>query len=102
MMSDALTKESRKSLKIAYDLYCERRKAGQSKSAARFFDDPKWGGGPQIDGMDDSKEELRNAGFIKPDILGGFQLTDKAIIFMENFTKDTIVKWLEFGAQFIP
>lgn len=101
-MSVELTKDSRKALKNAYDLYCERRKEGQSKSAAVYFADPEWGGGPKIDGMKDAKPELSNAGFIKCDILGGFELLDKAIIFMENFRKDSILKWLEFGSNFMP
>lgn len=101
-MSAELTRESRKALKNAYDLYCERRKGGQPKSAAIYFADPKWNGGPTIEGMEDAKSELSNAGFIKCDIVGGFTLLDKAIIFMENFTKDSILKWLEFGSKFIP
>lgn len=52
--------------------------------------------------MDDACTELRNAGYIKTDILGGITLTDSALIFMENFKKDTLMKWLEFSAQFIP
>lgn len=101
-MSAELTKESREALKNAYDLYCERRESGIAKSAAVYFDDPEWGGGPRIDGMPDSKSELSNAKFIKTDIVGGFTLTDKAIIFMENFTKDSVLKWLSFGTNFIP
>lgn len=101
-MSVELTRESRKALKNAYDLYCERRKAGQSKAAAVYFADPVWDSGPKIEGMEDAKSELKNAGFIKCDIVGGFTLLDKAIIFMENFTKDSILKWLEFGSNFIP
>lgn len=101
-MATELTKDSRKALKNAYDMYCERRNEGQSKEAARQFDAPGWGGGPIIEGMDDACTELRNAGYIKTDILGGITLTDSALIFMENFKKDTLMKWLEFGAQFIP
>lgn len=101
-MSVELTKESRKVLKNVYDLYCERRKAGQSKSASIYFANPQWDGGPKINGMEDAKSELSKAGFIKCDIVGGFTLMDKAIIFMENFTKDSIFKWLEFGSNFIP
>ena len=56
----------------------------------------------RFDGFDDAKAELKNAGFIKLFIYGDFDLTDKTIIFMENFTKDSILKWLEFGSQFIP
>lgn len=101
-MASELTKESRKALKNVYELYCERRKDGKPKNSARYFDAPGWGGGPVIDGMEDASSELNDSGFIKMDVTGGFELTDKAIIFMENFTKDTFLKWLEFGTQFIP
>lgn len=96
-----LTRESRRVLKSVYDIYCDRRKNGASKSSAVRFDDPTFGG-PQIDGFDDARQELSNAGFIKCFITGDFDLTDDAIIFMENFTKDSILKWLEFGSNFIP
>ena len=96
-----LTKESRRVLRDIYKAYLDRRNSGIPKSAAVYFDDP-WAGGPKFKGLDDTSAELKTAGYIKPDITGGFELTDKAIIFMENFTKDTLLKWLEVGAQFIP
>ena len=101
-MAVELTKDTRKTLKTVYELYCERRNEGQTKSAAIYFTDSLWGDGPTINGMEDAAPELSNAGFIKMDITGGFTLTDKAIIFMENFSKDTVLKWLELGSQFIP
>ena len=100
-MDVKLTKESRRVLKSIYDIYCDRRKGGSPKSAAVRFDDPMFGG-PKIEGFDDAKPELTNAGFIKCSITGDFDLTDDAIIFMENFTKDTILKWIDFGTNFIP
>ena len=94
-----LTKDSRKVLKAIYDKYLERRKDGQSKGAAMNFSSME---SEQFQGLTDASPELKRAGFIKENIIGDFSLTDKAIIFMENFTKDTIVKWLEFGSNFIP
>lgn len=96
-----LTKESRKVLKAIYDIYRDRRKSGMSKSASTYFDSQA-DGGPEICGIDDAKQELSRVGFICYDVLGGFELKDEAIIFMENFSKDSILKWLEFGANFIP
>lgn len=96
-MEIELTKESRRVLKSIYDIYCDRRKKGKSKSAAARFE-----ASVQIDGLSDAKRELSKAELITVDIVDGFDLNDKAIIFMENFTKDTILKWLEFGANFIP
>jgi len=92
-----LTKESRHVLKAIYDIYCDRRKAGESKSAAVRFS-----ASIDIRGLSDVKDELAKSGFIQLFVTDDFELQDKAIIFMENFTKDTILKWLEFGTNFIP
>jgi len=92
-----LTKESRKALKSIYKIYCGRRKEGQSKSVAVRFED-----NVDIEGLSEAKSELKRAGLITCFITGNFDLTDKAIIYMENFTKDTIHKWIEFGPNFIP
>lgn len=101
MLDVRLTKESRHVLKSIYEIYCERRKGGQSKAAAVQFSSQE-SGGPEIAGFDDAGSELAKAKLIRMDIIGNYTLTDDAIFFMENFTKDTILKWLEFGANFIP
>ncbi len=98
-MEMKLTKESRKVLKSIYDIYCKRRKMGQSKSASVYFDADTADG---IEGFSDAILELSNAKFLKLFITGDFEITDQAILFMENFTKETISKWLEFGSNFIP
>lgn len=100
-MDVRLTRDSRRVLKSIYDIYRDRRKSGSSKSAAVYFEDPMFGG-PKIDGYDDAKQELSKANFLKCFVTGGFELTDDAIIFMENFTKDSVLKWLEFGTNLIP
>lgn len=100
-MDVKLTKESRRVLKAIYDVYLDRRKSGSSRSVAVRFDDPMFGY-PKFDGFEDAKQELSNAGLIKCYITGDFDLKDDAIIFMENFTKDSILKWLEFGTNLIP
>ena len=100
-MDVKLTKESRRVLKAIYDVYLDRRKSGSSRSVAVRFDDPMFGG-LKFDGFEDAKQELSNAGFIKCYITGDFDLTNDAIIFMENFTKDSVLKWLEFGTNLIP
>ena len=98
-MNVELTKDSRKVLKTIYDTYVERRKKGESKKAAIYFSESSK---LCIEGIEDAQRELSNAGLIKCDIVDGFELQDVAIIFMENFTKDTILKWLDFGSKFIP
>lgn len=96
-----LTKGSRQTLKRIYDIYRKRRKGGQSKDDAVCFVPPEFGG-QKIDGLEDSCGELEKANFLRVDIVGGFELTDEAIIFMENFKKDAILKWVEAGANLIP
>ena len=98
-MDIMLTKESRKVLKTIYDLYSDRRRSGQPKLAAVHFDGAD---AADVPGFADAAPELKKAGLIKRFITGDFELTDQAIIFMENFTKDTVMKWLEFGTKFIP
>ena len=98
-MDIMLTKESRKVLKAIYDLYSDRRRPGQSKLAAAHFDESD---AADVPGFADAAPELKKANLIKRFITGGFEITDQAIIFMENFTKDTVLKWLEFGTKFIP
>ena len=48
------------------------------------------------------KSELKNAGLISCDIVGGITIKDAAIVYMESKTINTIKEWLSFGAQFIP
>lgn len=94
-----LTKEARKTLKSIYDEYVKRRKAEQGKAKAARFADGETSG---FAGFSDVADELENAGFIQRNILGDFDLTDKAIRFMESLTPETVMKWLELGAKFVP
>lgn len=94
-MDIELTKSAKKSLAIIYKDYCQKIKNGYSKHQAIYFKEPPHG-------ISDNIRELKNAGFIVVDVLGGIELTDRAIIFMENKTNDAIKEWLSFGAQFIP
>ena len=101
-MEIELTKEAKGAIAAIYSTYEARRKAGKSKSSAVYFS------GDADDGMDvchkvmDSAQELKAAGLIKMDVLGGITLTDRGIIFMENKTANTLKEWLSFLAQFIP
>lgn len=101
-MDVSLTKDAKHSLAIIYRAYEKRRKAGTDKHSAAYFD------GLSDDSVEVNaailadKSELRSAGMISCDIVGGVGLKDAAIIYMENRTSDTIKEWLSFGAQFIP
>lgn len=94
-MNTELTKSAKKSLAIIYKDYCQRLKEGQAKNQAIQFKE-------KPDGVSDDLKELKHAGFVNVDILGNFELTDHAVIFMETKTVETIKEWLSFGAQFIP
>lgn len=101
MIDVKLTKEARHALKSIYEIYRARRKDGQSRATAAEFSSQEYGG-PEIVGFDDVRSELVKAKLINMDIVGNYTLTDDAILFMENFNKDTILKWIDFGANFIP
>lgn len=95
-MDAKLTKEARKVLKSLYDVYHDRRKDGQPKENAIRFDSQF-----DIQNLESVKSELEEAKYLESDIIGNFELTDSAIVFMENFKKDTLLKWLEFGSGFL-
>lgn len=90
-MEKDLTKESREALKQLYDVYTQRRKDGAAKSVAVNFT------ASAIDISREIKQELKAAGYIKIFIDGDYQLLDKAIIFFENYVKDSVVEWLDRG-----
>lgn len=90
-----LTRSAKKSLAILYKEYRQRLESGQRKPQAVYFSEYE-------DIVSDNREELKAAGYIQTDIIGGISLTDKAIILMENQTIDAIRDLLSFGSQFIP
>lgn len=94
-MEIELTKSAKKSLATIYKDYCQRIQEGKTKRQAIYFNQ-------MTENVSDDMAELKKAGFVKMDIVGGFELTDHAIVFMENKTIDTVKEWLSFGAQFIP
>lgn len=94
-MSSSLTRSAKKSLAALYREYRQRISNGEEKSvAAKFTEYSKE--------IHADRLELRKAGFVDIDLLGNLALTNRAIIYMESLTVDTIKEWLSFGAQFIP
>ncbi len=97
-----LTKSAKRSIAVIYKEYESRRNRGVTKGAATYFD----GYAAELEQLhkqvDEDVPELKAAGFITPDIVGGFTLNDKAIIFMENQTAETVKEWIFFFTQFIP
>lgn len=94
-MANELTKSAKKSLATLYREYCQRLNAGEKKAQATSFQS-------YSEFVMDNRKELKDAGFIRVDLLGNIYLTDKTIIYMENKTADAIKEWLSFGTQFIP
>lgn len=94
-MDVELTKSAKNSLAVIYKEYCKRIKAGREKAQAIQFS-------PAPDGVKPDVPELTRAGMVKTDVLGNIQLTDRAIIYMENKGIETLKEWLSFGAQLVP
>ena len=97
-----LTKDAKGSLALIYRAYEQRRRNGISKSQAEYFDGLTADSVQLNQQISDNISELKKAGFISCDIVGGILLKDAAIIYMENKTADTIKEWLSFASQFIP
>lgn len=94
-MGKDLTKESREALRKIWETYSQRRKDGMSKQLAVRFLAKDYADYP---GFEAIRAELKSAGYLKVFIVDGdFDLTDKAIIFFENYVKDNVVEWLDRG-----
>lgn len=101
-MEVQLTKSAKHSLAILFNAYEARRKAGAPKSAAIYFGNGAEDGAKVKSAISEDVPELKAAGLIACDVLGGVTIKDAAIVYMENKTANTIKEWLSFGAQFIP
>ena len=98
-MEICLTNEAKHALATVYKTYKNRRNAGIGKHQAVYFDGSSSDGKRVCAEVSECKQELCKAGFLCCDILGGVSLEDKAIVYMENKTIDTIKEWLSLGAQ---
>lgn len=102
-----LTKDADKLICCIYKEYLEKRRSGISKINAKKFDAyfylnikvlSKW----DSSDISDTLRELKNVGFIKLFITGDFELTDTAIIYMENRFKNGLSELTDFISKFIP
>lgn len=100
-METKLTKDADKMICEIYSVYLERRANGIPKKQSKdFADQSHW---PEKyrtawmspDGKDTLKE-LKSADFIRYFIYGGFELNDKAVLYMENRFKNGISEVLEW------
>lgn len=101
-MDVSMTKGAKGSLALIYRAYKERLKSGVPKSQAVYFDGSTEDSVHLNPKVLENMAELKNAGLISCDIIGGIFLKDAAIVYMENKSFETIKEWLSFGAQFIP
>lgn len=86
-MEIQITKESLAVLKEIYKVYCVRREQGLSKnSSIRFSED--FSENTDIGDVESAKRELSKAKLISMDIIGGFELQDLAISFMEQLCSE--------------
>lgn len=102
-----LSKDARKLLRMLYDTYQARMKAGMTKPNARDFQFDKmmeirntldW----SQDDLLDTERELRNAGFIKPYMHGACRLEDPAILYMKNRWKRFVSELLDIVSKLKP
>jgi len=92
-----LTKSAKGSISMIYKMYMDRQKSGVSKGVAARFESKE-----RPNGISQDIPELKSAGLISTDVLGGIELKPQGIIYMENQTADTIKEWLSFFSKFIP
>lgn len=102
-----LTKDADKLICVLYKEFLARRKKGTSKADARHFPDgtiesfdpiSKW----LPSDVSDAMLELARADLLRITIDGDCNLTDSAIICMENRFKDGLKEVLVFISNFIP
>lgn len=88
-----MTRETEKAFIIIYSEYLRRRSFGTAKSQATYFENAKlknidafslW----NSDDIRSSIDELVQIGFVKMDIVGGVQLMNPGIEYMEQKPKE--------------
>lgn len=102
-----LTRDSDKMLCCLYKEYLGRRKLGNSKRNSRRFTKEYCSNDFILSSwcrsdISDSIMELGQKKYLKVYIGGDFELTDSAIIYMENRFKNNIVELTDFISKFIP
>lgn len=106
-MDIEMTKDAAKMLGILYKSYMSRRKDGESKRNARRFEDEYFSTEAPFSAMNssdinDTRLELGCRGLLKNYIAGDCELTDDAIVYLENRFKNGLTDVLSFLSQFVP
>lgn len=101
-----LTRDADKMLCCLYKEYLSRINTGSSKSSSRNFT-PEYAQSDAVlskwhpDDVSAVRNELQRAGYLKVNIIGKFQLTDDAIVYMEGRFKSNILEITDFIAKFL-
>lgn len=106
-MEIELTKDADKMLSNLYKSFINRRKGGQSKRDARRFTDEYFSTETPFASMnrsdvEDTRLELAHSNLLKNYIGGDCDLTDSALVYLENRFKNGLADVLSFLSQFIP
>ncbi|WP_455258997.1 hypothetical protein [Ruminococcus sp.] len=106
MIMPELTKDADKMICIIYKMYLEKIKSGMSKVASNAFEEDfyksdkllsKW----HPDDITTTFLELGQKGYLKIYISGNFEITNQAIIYMENRFKNGLLDLVDFVTKFI-
>ena len=103
-MEISLTKDADKAICLIYKEYLSKREAGLPKRAAKDFSDrDKWpkSFSSELGFLDflDTLKELKENGFIKMFIGGGFQIEDIGIVYMEQRFPNGIAQVLDWHGK---
>lgn len=101
-----LTKDADKMLCIIYKQYLSKIQNGNSKTASNefeedFYKDDKLLSNWHPDDVTTTLLELGRKSYLKIYIGGSFNLTDRAIIYMENRFKKGLTELIDFISKFI-
>ena len=105
-MDAIVTKDAEKMLCTLYKAYLERRKSGAPKQSARRFEAAYFPTTEPFASMDyrdvdDAKLELSRKGLLRVILGGDCDITDDALVYLDNRFKDGLVSVISFLAQFI-
>jgi len=101
MFETDITKDSYKVLCIIYKVYLQRRKDGNSKEQSVEFSDynlfkDEYIPDMHTDDMHSAIVELKENGYVKLFVDGGFVLTNAGIILLENKFKNNLSDVMDF------
>nr|WP_294665434.1 hypothetical protein [uncultured Ruminococcus sp.] len=106
MIMPELTKDADKMICIIYKMYLEKIKSGMSKVASNAFEEDFYKSDKMLSKWHDDDVnmtflELGQKKYLKIHITGDFEITNQAIIYMENRFKNGLLDLVDFVTKFI-